>query len=631
MKKNNILLALIASLGVGMTAGCGGGTKYSINAKMDFNETGYITGGGKYENGEKVTLRVYPNEGCHGTAQSVAAPYLIFTRSGEPAGTESQKLESGVYVRDGGYYAFEITVNPDASTGTVGTYSAVLECATNKAEDIANAASAKFTISFKVQDSTGKEITKIGDNKPLLDNVEVGYNKKITEINYVDEVEGRITWYEADGITLFDFSKGIKSDMQLIGKLAASDVKSVVADALENFKKTTAMTMTIDGVGTAKLNNYEMYYSAKAEEKKKMEFQFVGTDINDKFLLRDGAYYQFDEEAYYKASLSIDSDHTFSFEDIERFDMFFDHLDLDVSATSTYTFSKDLDGDNKPIKTDITFTKANGDTVTVSCTKYMVKDGSDTVMDIYMNKGKIYKTVDGEGKEVLIEYPENAESVNPTIVKDMYLLRLSSTNTDLNNILETTFNSKFETILKVKQGQSLKEVFNSNNALKDVLRRYNYSVKIGATNVNMNLPYTQSNNTISIISNGNFGDVEEAIEMLTNGGIHIKTETIVFEETDYREYDVAAGTNVFDLASKPSGMNKIIWDALTHIKELSDSYDHFTLSDKTYSFYESSDSGIPYLTITLDDGGNITTFDYFEVGADGKVTTYTSTITALVE
>ena len=28
-----------------------------------------------------------------------------------------------------------------------------------------------------------------------------------------------------------------------------------------------------------------MYYSAKPEEKKKMEFQFVGTDINDKFLL----------------------------------------------------------------------------------------------------------------------------------------------------------------------------------------------------------------------------------------------------------------------------------------------------------------------------------------------------------
>ena len=63
MKKNKLLFTLLSSICVFSVGGClGTGNKYSIKTSVNSDEYGYVTGSGDYANGQKVSLKLYPND-----------------------------------------------------------------------------------------------------------------------------------------------------------------------------------------------------------------------------------------------------------------------------------------------------------------------------------------------------------------------------------------------------------------------------------------------------------------------------------------------------------------------------------------------------------------------------------------
>ena len=209
MKKNKILFALLASACVGMAAGCGE-AKYTITTKVNSKEESYITGGGKYANGKKVSLRVYPTEGCFGTETDPAQyPRLEFTRQGETTVTESFELTNLI---DRSYYLYEFILNNDAENGNVGTYNVVCSCATNTAEDVSEAEATKYNVTYKIIDDDYNEI------ESFVKEVKAGGVAE--DVTSVATREGILKWYkDKQGNNEYDFTTPVTSNLTLYSKL----------------------------------------------------------------------------------------------------------------------------------------------------------------------------------------------------------------------------------------------------------------------------------------------------------------------------------------------------------------------------------------------------------------------------
>lgn len=627
MKKNKILFALLASACVGMAAGCGE-AKYTITTKVNSKEESYITGGGKYANGKKVSLRVYPTEGCFGTETDPAQyPRLEFTRQGETTVTESFELTNLI---DRSYYLYEFILNNDAENGNVGTYNVVCSCATNTAEDVSEAEATKYNVTYKIIDDDYNEI------ESFVKEVKAGGVAE--DVTSVATREGILKWYkDKQGNNEYDFTTPVTSNLTLYSKLEDSP-KAIIEGAIRGFKNTEYLEMTLSDGTSANAINYNKFLNGTEAEKKTMFFDYKNT-AKKEFIISEGFYYQIEDDGYYKVDLSA-AGFDMSVDKIEKFNKFFKHItELDLTVAG-HKFSVEKDGETVK-KFDVVIGKDELDAdIVVSCAKYMVKDASDNVLyNLYINAGKIYKTETTAGVTNTIKYPESTSKVNPSTIKTMNMIKLTldagdeTIAEDLQNLF-TSMNSKFEDILKIKQGQSLREVLTGNTALNAVLKKYNYDIKRENTVITNSLdlvnPFTNSV-TLTIDVTATSQVVTNAVDVLNDGGFTVTTSMTWDEETYTKTATIAAGTDVLNSLGSISTTIKNTLIKLRDLDHATLGYDSFSVNGSTgeYEFFD-KDCSVPYLRVAIDETtGKITKVTYydFENPVVDQRNTYVSTIT----
>ena len=101
MKKYNLLIPVLMGMCVSLTAGCDGVGDQFIDFSAEDIEYAYVTGGGMYETGAPVFLRVYPNKGCD-------LKGIKFTKKGETTEDSITALPG-----DNGSYYRHLTVGSD--------------------------------------------------------------------------------------------------------------------------------------------------------------------------------------------------------------------------------------------------------------------------------------------------------------------------------------------------------------------------------------------------------------------------------------------------------------------------------------------------------------------------------------
>ena len=131
MKKKGILFSVLSTLCIGLVTGCGE-EKYAVTATAENNEYGYVTGGGKYEMGASVNLKIYPNLGCD-------FEKLVFTKADKNTSdiNNLQKVEDTYYT-----YSFKL------SNDTLGSYKAVYVCQSKDVDTSLKVT--KYKVTFKV-------------------------------------------------------------------------------------------------------------------------------------------------------------------------------------------------------------------------------------------------------------------------------------------------------------------------------------------------------------------------------------------------------------------------------------------------------------------------------------------------
>lgn len=624
MKKNKILFTILASACIGMAAGCGE-TKYTITTKVNSGEESYITGGGKYANGKKVSLKVYPTEGCFGTETSPAQyPRMEFTRQGQESVTDSFELTNLV---DGKYYLYEFTVDNNAETGNVGTYNVICNCATRSSDEASDATATKFTVNYKVIDDDGNTIKSVSKD--------VKYGGVAEDITSFEGLEGILEWYkDKDLNNKYDFAQKVNANVTLYSKLEDSP-KAIMEGAIRAFKNSQYLEMTLDDGSSAKVNNYNKFVSGTDAEKKSMFFDYVNAAKKRVFIIDQGFYWQNEDDAYYKADLAVDG-FGLSVDKLADFEKFFKHLEVDVT-NSEYKFSVEKNADGV-IRTNIVVGKdAAGADIEVSCAKYTIKDASDNVLyHFYINSGKIYKTESADGKTNVINYPTTGTKVNPSATKNMYMIKLELDDSDLTEATDLKdlfdeMNSSFEGMLKIKQGQTLREVLIGNATLDSVLKKYNYEVKRESTVITSALddinPFNNSV-TITIDVTANAQVVVNAVNELSNGGFSVNTQITWDGDTYNKTADIAAGTDV--LNNLDAGVANAIKAVLIKLRDLDHStngYDSFSVNESTgeYEFFD-KDCSVPYLRVKIESGKitKVTYYDFENANVEQRNTTVTT-------
>ena len=620
MKKNKILLALLTSACVGMTAGCGE-AKYNVKTESNDAEYGSITGGGSYTNGQNVSVKIYPNDGCYLPETGAA---LSFVASDEAFNRDITLSELTEIRDDNGnisYYEYPFKIQLGSVEGgemrTYGTYKAQFSCRTNTTADVATSVAAERTVEFKVLDGEGNEMVDV-----IVPSQTVKFNAKIKETSYIDGIEGKIVWYrDAEFTTKYNFNDGVTDNFTLYGKVENATPKDIVADAIKNFEGSKLIEMTINN-DLIQIQNY----TKDPTKYKDMDIMVYEKSAGNvlKFMINDDSYYEISSVTggdYYKLPFSGTGFDAF---DIAKVNMFFKHMDVNVENDTTFTFEK-AKGEG-----DVHITETIDEQV---CYKYLVKDSEGNLyMEFFIRNGYVYKTVDASGKVNLIKYPTGElGALDPENIRDLFLINLSSNNATLNAAL-SEINTSWEKVLMVRpaKGETIETLLTTNTNVKDLLRKYDYVVKdADGYEINTNTYFINGNKNLTIFVNGEYAPVEAALEALKVGGFGIKTEVTVFDdETVSKEYNVEAATNVFELAEKPGTMHRVIWDALQTLKGMPTAYYEFDYDSVTgvYSFYKKKDDNVPFITIKLNEG-KISNMNYYEIDTDGDVTTYVSTFT----
>lgn len=301
---------------------------------------------------------------------------------------------------------------------------------------------------------------------------------------------------------------------------------------------------------------------------------------------------------------------------------------------------------------------------TVDCKIYTVTKDSKKYMDLYINKGYIYKTVryDEAGvkdRENVFEYSTDTfgKTSLDKNVHDMNFIKFYTTgytptaeeHSPLDNEL-IKINESFEDVLRnvAIELKSLDTLIKENSKLNDLLKKYDYTVCMtnGCTsdkliNVDQTLPVSSTEvvRTLYIKVNASYDTVATAINALKTGGFTISTQTKVFGEDITRTYNMKAGSDVLniDMTSLPKGMNRIIAETLVKLNNL-DNYARFEYlqEDKgeeteknIYKFYANESDSVPYITIELDKENKLSKVTYYDLSNANvnERNTYISTFT----
>ena len=549
---------------------------------------------------------------------------MEFTRQGQTSVTDSFELTNLV---DGKYYLYEFTVDNNAETGNVGTYNVICNCATRTSDEASDATATKFTVNYKVIDDDGNTIKSTSKD--------VKYGGVAEDITSFEGLEGILEWYkDKDLNNKYDFSQKVNANVTLYSKLEDSP-RAIMEGAVRAFKNSAYLEMTMGDGSSAKVNNYNKFINGTAAEKKSMFFDYINASKRRVFIIDQGFYWQNEDDAYYKADLEVEG-FGLAVDKLEDFKKFFKHLDVDVTNTE-YKFSVDKNADGV-IRTDIVVGKdAGGADIKVSCAKYTVKDASDNVLyHFYINAGKIYKTESVTGETNIINYPTSGTKVNPSTTKNMYMIKLQLDDTDLTEAVDLKdlfdeMNASFEGMLKIKQGQTLREVLTGNATLNAILKKYNYEVKRESSVITSALddvnPFNNSV-TLTIDVTANAQVVVNAVNELSSGGFSVKTEITWDGDTYEKTADIAAGTDV--LNNLDSGISNAIKDVLIKLRDLNhatNGYDSFSVNASTgdYEFFD-KDCSVPYLRVKVESGkiAKVTYYDFENANVEQRNTTVTT-------
>ena len=632
MKKNKILLTLLASSCIGMVAGCGD-DHYKIIAKVSNSEYGYIKGGGNYAVGSKATLKIYPTEGCEPSD-------MLLLRSGTNESV-SVGAPNAVYGDNGitKYYEFIIDPVTPGAEGNVGIYTAAFSCL-QQDKPSGDATTAERQVVYKIVKKDGSfDETSVAKQT-------VKFGTKLKKNEYVEGYEGKITWYkDYNGATtsfsnVWDFNNPLEVDLVLYGKVAEPDASDIVSEAITNFTNSTKIKMNI-GNYSASLKDYG---------KESMEFTFQDSSAVDKatdYVIKNNTYYESYSGEYYKMELEGSG---FAKENIASYAIFFNHVGI---TTKGYTFVRVLDDvTNNHVTETITIgkDKSNND-INIKCYKYKAVDGEGkNVMTFWIKNGYLYKTeaYDGEGNPNVanvINYPEEEiTSMSFENVKSMYLVRLTSSDTELNDILSAN-NAKFETILKIRpsNGETLEKLLQTENGKLIInsneianLKPYDYKfVQVeGGQIYDINLKdLVTSHKNVQIQVSSTYSNVKEALEKFATGGYRITTSMLGFDDELISKYFIVpANMNILEVDgdNKPDDMNNVLFETIQTVNLLEDTnlgYHHFGYDASTgvYSFYEQEYDNYPYLSIKIDKTEKkVLEIIYYEGVGSTNIRTFTS-------
>lgn len=611
MKRKSLLFSVLSVLCVGMAAGCGE-TKYAISVSPQSNEYGRVTGGGNYAKGATVNINVYPGMGCSPTN-------LIFTKNGETTGVEipftSEQDDHSVY---------QFAVSDD----TIGSYVAYFECLQlSPAQDDERVRKYNVTYDLKVGGESKVVIDNPDGEGELPDNVEaVESGKKLTAINYIDGIDGKIAWYTQDVSTLeaadkaqylYDFTKVVAGDFTLYGEVMDMSPEQIVQEAIDNFKNSSKLKIT-NGDETATIVDFN---------KEQKEYKItVSTTEGIKGILQKGIYYVY-SGLNNKAGFALNSDKITDSFALSKLNDVYKFIELRDVVASDYTVELlEISDEERTVGS-------------YKCKVYSLKDkvSTEEVMKVYVYNGVVYKVVKGTSNNV-IEYGE-AIATQVSDAKEMFFVRLYSDNETLNVTLSDV-NGDFDTITKIvpSYGETLKDILDSETSpLFETLKRYDYSwyKYQGGECSNVEYPLNSivsSNLDVCAKVNATIDPVEKALNYLENGNYDITTGIKIFDgELVTRLSSVEDGVNLFT-SSKPSGMTSATWNTITSLGSLMREYYSFDYNSDTneYSFYKSrTDLVNPYLIIKLnDDNMLIEKVTYFAgYTLDGDRNTYTSEFT----
>lgn len=684
MKKKNskILLGLLASTCVGMTAGCGGesSSKYSIEAKVVNDEYGYITGGGKFSNGANVSLKIYPNEGCMGTANdSNIPPVLQFLKNGAAEGDTPVELSVGSII-DNKYYEYNFTVNDgkeDPSLINIGTYTATFTCASNTPADVGSAVVAQSDVEFILHDKDGNKITDAAlinqlpgetiDSKHIA---KIGSGMKINEVRYLDELEGRIEWYKDSSFTQkYNFSDPVYDDFVLYGKMEGTTEEAIVRDSIAvlNQSKSLYFTFVEDGKtyimdvkkgenNAIDINYYEEENAGEYIRKFMIKTEGEGAnrkqvyyEIDDKNALNNGSllHHKLSDAIFGKYNvIKIENDQISSgIENISKF-----YKINQILSEEGLIFDRKEDGENNHIKKTITYKEAEGEDVNangtkgeeieIECRAYTIKDGDETVLAVlYVYRGRVYQIEYSDDGSVLdIDYSKNSGNFVPEAqaIRNLFVVQFKSNDGNLNTELEN-INASFDSVLKIRPsiGETLDDLIENHETLNNLLKKYDYFIKDGATIIDDLSTYLINNdkidgiagtNALEIVVKGSYADVATGLQDLALGNYKVITTGKLFDEDHSVDFNVGE-VNVIDPdTTKPSEMNGFIWNSLRTLVNLENNYYKFTYDDTNnlYSFFKNKKDSIPFVSIKVDENCQISELHYYYMDALGKVTTYTS-------
>jgi len=604
MKSKGLLFSVLSAMCVGLVAGCGE-TEYTISATPISNEYGVVTGGGKYKKGATVTLNITANMGCRTTG-------LTFFKTEEGEHDEIPLNDIGE-----GSVKYQFAVSDD----TIGNYVANFECQTNSpSDDDSRVMKHKVTYILNVE---GNPVTVIDNssNAELEDNIElVEMGKVATEIKYIDGLEGKIVWYTKDptlgSVTdedKYNFANKVVGDLNLWGQVVEVSNEEAVNEAVDAFKSSKNLEIT-NGDEVAIIIDFD-----KEIEKINMK---VSTKENViKYIIQNNTYYLYKDPN--KAGLKLENS-GFGLRDIKEAYKFIELRDIVLSEFNII---------KNDTKEEVTVDEGK----TYNCNVYLLKDktNDETVMSLYIYNGKVYKVVKGESTNV-INYKDSLAGTNPSAPKDMYLVRVHSSDSGLGGELQE-INGDFAKILKIvpAYGETLKETLEKEE-LFNILKKYDYEwtkyVNGSCTIEEYKFDsVVNSNVNMCVKINASIDYVENALNRFIEGNYDVITSIKIFDgELETRYNSIASETNLFaDGVQKPTGMSSATWNTIKSLRDLMETYYSFKYNSASneYSFFKSkTDLVNPYLVVKLNSENTlierVTYFAGYTV--DGDRNTYTS-------
>lgn len=592
MKGKSILFSLLSLVCITTASGCGE-AKHSINAYSSSKEQGIVQGGGSYEKGDTVTLKVYPNLGC-------SPDKLIFTKNGQGTTTEYGLNYSGE-----GYYSYQFPVNDE----TIGSYEAIFACDTNSVADLNTVQSLNRVVRLHpptgmvIIDNTGSTDPQLNENNVF----KVRNGSKIDNIQWYNNK--RLKWYTDEHRTqVYNFSNSVTSDLVLYGSIdALFSEEDLVKEALNKFKSSSNLVVKSDGE-TAAIINLDKAYPVDpsvSADPAKLDITVSASGGNNKFVYQNNTYYEYNGTKVAGFKLDTQSEITLpKIKDLYKFIEIVGIQDsdlIDANVKTTENVTQIVDG---------------------KACEELVVNSSGKEFKLYISNGVIYKTVVGS-VATTITYPTSQISGTsmPSNTAQMYLARMYSSNTTLNAALNE-MNIDFSKTARIipNNGETVKTYIEDN--MMDLLKQYDYTLhsgnSCGAISVTENVynagDAVQSHLKLCFKVKAEFAAVKNAIETLEAGGYKINTSTNVFGETITKESTIATGTNLLvNSATQPGDMNSITWRTITNLRDLENNYYNFKYDETVgYSFYKEKDDSVPYLVVKLDSDNRVSKVTYYE-------------------